>query len=50
MHQYALYLQSNHMASEIGYETKPFSEIEEVIVDEMKRINKTIIQDVEILP
>lgn len=48
--EFAIYLQSNHMASEINYEPKNFNEIEEVVMDEMNRINRTIIQDMEILP
>ncbi len=50
MYQYASYLQSNQLASDLSYEPYPFVAIEEKIMEQMKSINKTIIQNTHIMP
>ncbi len=50
MYQYASYLQSNQLASDLSYEPYPFVATEEKIMEQMKSINKTIIQNTHIMP
>ena len=45
IYEYAVYLQSNQMASDLNYEPAPFKSLEENILDEMKTLNRTIIQE-----
>lgn len=45
IYEYAVYLQSNQLASDLNYEPAPFKSIEENIMEEMKSINRTIIQE-----
>jgi hypothetical protein len=44
IYEYAVYLQSNELATSYTYQPHPFEEIERELMEEMKSINKTIIQ------
>jgi hypothetical protein len=45
IYEYAVYLQSNQLASDLNYEPAPFKVIEESIMEDMRNINKSIIQN-----
>jgi hypothetical protein len=48
IYEYAVYLQSNQLATDINYEPAPYKVIEEKVMEEMKNVNRAIIQDEEI--
>jgi hypothetical protein len=45
LYEYAVYLQSNVLASKLDYEPHPFTEIEALLMTEMKDVNCTIRQN-----
>ena len=43
LYEYAVYLQSNQLASSFSYQPKPFREIEELLEKEMRELNKELL-------
>ena len=47
IYEYAVYLQANELANNPSYEPKPFFKIEELMGEEMKGLNRTLMSSKE---
>lgn len=45
IYEYAVYLQSNQLASTIDYEPRPFAQLEAQLMEELRTVNRKILQE-----